>query len=139
MDDGWMKTGECLCCLEHLSVIDSLQSRCFCFIPLCSSSSSGQADSQIPHLDDPEVSGLELNTTMMGVQFHFRVSFADLERLSGSERSFEQPKQINGGDPREFCFDISTNSRPTDVTRKTYYGMLFSLLPGEVVSNFGDS
>lgn len=76
---------------------------------------------------------------MMGVQFRFRVSFADLERLSGSQRSFEQPKQINGGDPREFFFDIPANSPPTDGTRNTYSGMLFSLLPGEVVSNFGDS
>lgn len=100
--------------------------------------------SQIPHLDDPEVLGLkqrELNTTMIGVQFHFSVSFADLERLRGSERSFEQPKQINRGDLREFFFffGIPATSPPTDVTRNSYSGMRFALLPGEVFSNFGDS
>lgn len=65
---------------------------------------------------------------MNGVQFHFSVSFADLERLRGSERSFEQPKQINRGDPREFISDISANSLLTDVTYNGYSWMLFSLL-----------
>lgn len=91
-----------------------------------------------------------LNTTVSRAEFHFSVSYGDLEGLRGPERNFGKPKQINRGDPREFIFDISANSPTTDVTSNIYSWMLFSFsslpvsrpaarLPAEVVSNFGDS